>query len=213
MRRARVLVLVASALACGACGELFLGMSPGGGVVLDTETDKPIAGAAVTLDCQRQHLHGSSHLKDVTSVADAAGRYVFSFWQVARCDLAYPRVAKDGYTQILHNWSDYRHVPDYLYLTPLADAGLRRLREEARLTAGRFSVAQWEYLALFGAFYKSKRMAATDREREFVAQTYCPRLLALYERLTPTERATVATYSAAPAGGQRIDHQAEVEAW
>jgi hypothetical protein len=60
------------------------------GRALDWATHEPVAGARMTLDCARYKLiglEGSTHLRTVTNVTDAEGRYSFWHLDLLGCDL------------------------------------------------------------------------------------------------------------------------------
>lgn len=77
-------ILVAAVAGCiFVPGVFFVGVSPGEGVVVNTETERPISGALVILECRRALLHGSRVVKYVARETDEAGRYHFGFFDVA----------------------------------------------------------------------------------------------------------------------------------
>ncbi len=194
-------------------GLFALGLAQGEGVVLDTETQEPIADAAVILECRRRLLHGSSLVKYVATGTDRAGRYAFGFLDVARCDFGYVYPAKIGYVEVIEGQHSYEHVPERLYLTPVADARLRQLRSDHRMVSGsRFTRRQDQYSALYRAFYEAKRKAVTREEQDFVVEAYCRQLIELYRLLTPEEREDTRRYAVTSSGG-RVDHEEEVEKW
>jgi len=189
-------------------------MQAGGGVVLDTSTDQPVPGAEVTLDCQRgTGFHTTEQVRLARTMTDAAGRYRFESRDVAGCDFAFVHVSKAGYADAAHlapryAYTDYARIPAARYLTPVADAGMVRLvsldsgPRQQIFPAGRLPTAEeqsappnesaaHEYDRLFEAFYRSKWIAATGKETEFVIERYCARMSELYAQMTEADRESV----------------------
>jgi hypothetical protein len=102
---------------CTAAG-IHVGMSSGRGVVLDTESEEPIAGATVSLRCLRARYHGTSHVKDIAATTDAAGRYTFSTAEVRECHFADVRAAQQGYVELHPRLDSFTEIPPRLFLTP-----------------------------------------------------------------------------------------------
>lgn len=175
-------------------------MSGGGGQVLDTTTERPVAGATVTLECRRSRLgEGSVEVREVRTLSDDEGRYEFGLLQVLGCDFAYVRASKAGYVDadsiaVRYAQRSYDRIPKYRYLTPEEDAVMLRLTAITPVRTGNVvgldgSPARVaEYRHWYEGFFQAKDIARTERERRFVRERYCETLRALHGALNEQER-------------------------
>lgn len=207
------ILLLAAAVSC-------YGMSGGGGVVLETGTGKPVAGATVTLECRRNRfLEGSDVIKELRAVTDGSGRFSFTTLDVLRCDFAYVHALKDGYVStdgmdLRYGHDDYSTIPSQIVITPATEATMQRLNYLAAMARATSSPTPWYlYLIIYGEFSEAKHIAKQDREIAFVVAAFCPRLTALYSTLTEQDRARVHGQSVMTGGGVPavVDHKAQVE--
>jgi hypothetical protein len=222
----RLQILVLTALVVGA-GESHAARAQSG-LALDWATHAPIAGARITLDCERDpwfQPEGHVHLRTVTRITDAAGRYSFSFLDRLGCSVIYVHGDKDGFSGSMPSGADElagRSVPTIAYLVKTSDRVWLELQSitpgpsmQVRNPDGSESLTGL-YIAWFQPFFKAKRIATTPREVAFVHEHYCAKLLGLYAALTDADNAHVArlaveeTYGGKYLSAKSIDHAAEV---
>jgi len=200
MRAVRHAILLA-ALACGGClGEA----ASSSGQVLDWSTHEPIAGAGVTLVCTKlpaMQIEGEVIARRVTRTTDAAGRYSFSAADRRGCHRTFISASKAGYADANSQLMGDRFTgaaPGTEYLVQDSDQvwyELQRISPSptmASTNANGTTSISGTYVLLFMPFFEAKRIASTPREVSFVRARYCPRLQALYAKLTDDERAHVA---------------------
>lgn len=194
--------LIAVAAICSACTRLQ--MSSGKGQVTNTTTKQPIAGATISLECERYGLiHGSFKVRDVVISSDADGIFNFSFLDVAGCQFGHVYASKPGFQaseDIDPQYDDtrYERIPKYKYLTPEADVVMLKLEALTingvhTLQDGRPAYGA-DYAAWYLAFFEAKDIAKTERERKFVHERYCEPLLRLYPKITDDEKAHLARF-------------------
>lgn len=201
-------------------------MSGGEGQVLDTTTRLPVEGASVALECRRQLFHGSTKIRDVTTLSDKAGSYEFSFFNVVGCNFAYVKVSKAGYVDSasIHTgyaYTSYGQIPKFRYLTAEADVVMLRLtaitpaRTGATFHLDGSPAHASEYRTWYEAFFQAKDIAQTEREKQFVRERYCGSLAKLYAALTDKEKADMANASVSYhwrgiSRSGKLDHAGEV---
>jgi hypothetical protein len=194
--------LIAAAISGPACAQIQ--MLGGKGQVLDTATRQPVAGATVTMECERTVIgHGATKVRDVEVISDDAGMYEFSFLNVVGCDSAYVRVRKAGYQEsasihVGYAYTSYRQIPKYRYLTADADVVMLRLTAITPARTGTVfhldgsPAYASEYRMWYEAFFQAKDIAKTDREKQFVRERYCESLPKLYSAMSDKEKADLA---------------------
>lgn len=195
-------LLMVATISFAACAQIQ--MLGGKGQILDSATRQPVEGATVTMECKRTLIgHGSTTVRNVAVASNKAGVYEFSFFDVVECDFAYVRASKAGYQDSgsIHtgyDYSNYRQIPKYRYLTADADVIMLRLTAitPARTgdvfnTDGSPAYAA-EYRMWYEAFFQAKNIAKTDRENQFVRERYCASLPKLYSEMNDKEKAEIA---------------------
>lgn len=199
-------------------------MAGGVGTVLDLLTNEPIPNARVTLECLRQRFgHGFDKVRDVVVTTDASGQFQFSRLDVWGCDFGYVHAKKEGYAEtasvdIRYGYTDYEHIPSRISLTPVAELNMQALRYEHAMASGRYSSGAHEYLSVYKAFLQSKLIAETPREKAFVTEKYCSRLIALYASLSREDKEGMQPYTIeygwkGMRHRGRVDHEKEVALW
>jgi len=173
-----------------------LPMWGGSGTVLNSNTQAPIAGATVTLECMRKSgLEGSTKVKDLSTSTDDRGRFSFSVFDVFKCDHAYVRPHMDGFfhTSVVDprydtSYPNYEKIPERLYLTPVSEKRLQELKYEAVFMPKGAPSDPGGYSQLYRGFIRSKHIAKTDVEIKFVRDTYCAPLIVADRHLSDAER-------------------------
>jgi hypothetical protein len=197
------------------------------GRALDWATNEPVAGARMTLDCSRYKLiglEGTTHLRTVTNVTDAEGRYSFWHLDLLGCSLVTFGGEKEGYSGSLPGSAiEKPNIPTLVYMIKTSDRVLFDI--QSITPAGGIKVLknsvwqpcpQCDYDDFFGAFFKAKRMATTPREIAFVHEHYCDRLAGLYAQFTDEYKASLTkyaidfNYAGKSARGMMSDYPAEV---
>jgi len=210
-------LIIGTTLPTTACAGQMLG---GSGYVRDSVTRLPIPNATVTLECRRTKLYGSEKVREVVVTTDNAGKYSFSFADVLGCDFAYVHAANPGYREsgsihVGYGYSSYGSIPEERFLTPISEVIMLRLQYLSIPLKATFSSKQNEYLSIYQSFFESKRIAASPREKVFVAENYCDRLKILYADLSDEDSASLRQYSVHYAWNnasdtRKIDHENEV---
>jgi hypothetical protein len=191
-----------------------MGMIGGGGTVIDSASNQPVADAVVDLKCQNHALHGSYAIGEVKKVTDAKGKFFFSVFDTWRCDFAFVHAAKEGFIEtgtldIRYANSNFRSIPGKLHLTPLRDATLQSLRYHVAMSKGVYSDAAAGYLSLYGEFTSAEAIAKESSDVQFVRESFCDRLEDGYSRLSPEQRADVMKFQAG-FPSRPVDHDAYV---
>ncbi|MGO9931446.1 MAG: hypothetical protein ACLPV8_06500 [Steroidobacteraceae bacterium] len=189
------------------------------GQALDWTTKAPIAGAEITLDCYRDPWfsgHGHVHLRTVTHITDADGRYSFGIFDRIGCTLTTFIVKKAGYdgafpspplptfgnavpkNEIVIKASD-RVFFDLQQLVP--DASVRTY-----VAATGAESAMGNYTPWFEAFFKAKRMATTPREIAYVHEHFCAELVSRYVKLSDEDKESLKHYGVTYNYGGKQDH-------
>lgn len=164
------------------------------GRVLDTTSNLPVQNASVTLRCQKNKFHGSRTIRTVSVKTDKNGEFQFSLWYVRGCDFGFIKPSKKGYEtsgsiHVGYSQWDYQSVPAVLYLTKNSDVRMLRLEALA------YPFTSDTYSPLYRNFVRSKAIAETDREIQYVVDKYCGKLASLYVQLNASEKATIASRS------------------
>ena len=203
-------------------GCVGFGMWGGSGTVLDSNTLAPVAGATVTLECMRSGLiHGATKVKDLSTNTDDRGRFSFSIFEVfLDCDHAHVHPHKEGFFSTKevdprydYSYPHYDKIPERLYLTPLSERTLQRLKYEAVFMPKEAPSDARAYSRLYGGFIWSRDTAKTDLEKTFVRERYCAFLIAAYRQLSNDERSELKNLRAGRPGGFSsvpIDHDLHV---
>jgi hypothetical protein len=172
-----------------------LPMWGGSGTVLDSNAQTPVAGATVTLECMRSRIHGSTKVKDLSTSTDDRGRFSFSIFDVFECDHAHVHPRKNGFFSTSavdprydNSYPSYEKIPERLYLTPVSEERLQRLKYEAVFMPKGTPSDPTGYSQLYRGFILSKHIAKTDVEIKFVRDTYCAPLIAADRQLSDAER-------------------------
>lgn len=193
------------------------GMPGGEGVVLETGTGAPVAGALVKLECRRTSLHGSVMVKTLLTTTGVNGRFSFSAADVAACSFAYVGASKPGYVptaglNLMYGDDDYRNLPKQIVLTPEGDQTMVRLQSlAAEIRATSSANHSYLYTILYKYFDEAQKIATTNKERSFVLITICPRLVELYATLSDKDRAEVRrTNVMRPEDRIQFDHEGKV---
>ena len=180
-------------------------MSPGEGVVVDSETGNPIEGVVVELECRKNRfIHGSTLVDKFQVTTDARGRYSFSNFGLGLCDYAFVRPHKAGYVRtsdldLGYGYTNYEEIPERLSLTQSSEATMKQLRYYFReASGGRFRDTPTHYLWAFDQFVKARRVASTEREIAFVRSSFCPLLVQLDSRFSDADRETLRRMRTAP---------------
>ncbi|TFZ01817.1 hypothetical protein [Ramlibacter humi] len=191
----------------GAIGAMALlaycqaALGPGGSVVMEADTNRPLPGAQVTLDCETSRgLEGSEVLRRVTRTTDAQGRYYFDRGDVFGCLFGSLHVEKEGYVNLSPGEIVYKNA---------GGLGLAMIRAE-RATLHRLSLSassmQWhveavrkpgarlayEYSRAHEQFLTARELAQSPEERAYVAANICGPLLQVQASLTPQDLAALA---------------------
>lgn len=217
----RFWMVVPIALALGGCN----GIGPGQGRVLDTETNQPIAGVELRFDCQVGHnIESYRTLRIVSVFTNDQGVYRFTNRDVSGCQFGSLSPYKTGYENMSGKELIWHSLDGYVFqLAPQAEATMRRLKiihsatikNASNAATHPFSSPKAEYGWVFFRFIDSRNMAKTDRERQFVKDSYCSRLIGLDERLSPAERDEITreremVHTDSSAAWMTIDHGKEV---
>jgi hypothetical protein len=184
-------------ISTGGCFLIGIGMRPGKGVVVDSTNEKPIPHATVTLSCMKSQLEGSKWLRDVIVTANSEGVFRYTLSDVAGCSYGNFKVTFEGYKDtasidlrydVMTHDSFNKRVPKRLYATPISEVNIQKIKYELEMTKGKYSNKKYEYNSVYKAFYKSKKIAETKREKQFVREKYCYRLNDLYSKLTDDDK-------------------------
>lgn len=210
--------MIAAGMLAGCCCASPAWSIPGGsGVVINASTGSPVGRATVTLDCRRGLFHGSESIKKLTTHADENGRYAFSFTEVWRCGFVHVRPAKDGFVDT--GSVDIRYipagdgaVPAKLFLTPVADARMQKLRYHAAMASGTSPHPRTYYSYVYQEFLEAKSVAVSGEEVKFVQSAFCPKLLASYASLSPDDVRELQKYHFG-FPPRPFDHDGEVRAY
>jgi len=184
---------------------------PGVGLVVDAETQTPIPGADVTIECRRYGYGGLLEepglVKTITRLTDEQGAYSVSLSDALPCDVFGVSATKQGYARGgFNDGGRPSEIPSRTFLVAFADVNIVKLKFLASLAAGSTSDSRFEYRLAYDSFVQSMKVAANLREIAFVKDHYCERLKSLYARLSESDRAYVSTLWAAY-GTEKIDHR------
>lgn len=171
-------------------------LGPGGSVVMDAETNRPLPGADVTLNCETSRgLEGAELVRRVTKTTDAQGRYYFGRMDVFGCLFGSLRVEKEGYVSL---------SPGEVVFKDAGGLGLAMIRAE-RATLHRLSMAAgsiqghaddalkpgarvtYGYARAHEQFLTARELAQSPQERAYVAANLCGPLLRVQAALTPQD--------------------------
>jgi len=198
----------------GLCGCV----SMGSGQVLDLETNEPINGAAVELDCRRNKFHGSDSVRRVRYETNEGGKYKFSFSDVIGCSWVIVDAEKEGYIDSDQLWPHSNRfypysIPEVLYLTKESDAEKVRIRYLCSSVYLRLD-RTW-YDKNYVSFMEAKARAITNEDRKTVSKCFCGPLLTIYESLNDDDINWLRSRSRTQyIGGKyinaKIDHEREV---
>lgn len=203
------LVMTLALSACSWPGDI----APTAGKVVSITTGEPVAGATVTFECSRgRFLHGFETVRARTMMTGPDGTFAISLGDVLGCSFVSLQVDKAGYDHFGHGGAKY--VPTQVRLTPDADVVMVRL-SSINPTRSIYQSTAARYYAFYAAFFESKRIAKTERERAFVSATYCPAMTQLYAALAEPERAALRGRGVMFAwksfnGTGTVDHENEV---
>jgi hypothetical protein len=200
---------------------LIAGLDYGEGKVVSTETGLPIAGVEVQFECEKGKLHGSELVRVATSVTGADGIYRFGWSDIRGCDRGVLRVKRHGYVGFPPSEIIWRSVAGHVFhMAPEEEAVMRTMKFWLSATQPAGSLrshptpkAEYEYV--YFRFLNSRNVARTPREKSFVVESYCARLLGLYGKLTPPERDELRSKkemitTRSPARWETIDHEGQV---
>jgi hypothetical protein len=189
-----------------AAGIFFLLRGGGSGQVLDFRSKQPIAGATLTLGCQKSNLiHGSRLLREVTTTSDAGGRYEFPRGTTNGCSYVVLHASKTGYEELEgtglaitmgfgSSVPKFAHLVAHHDLVPLKlDQYLSNSRAERISPKGPYPEADYSTVAI--PFEESKAIATSAAQVAWVRAHYCDRLKVLYAALNDQERARVSRVS------------------
>jgi hypothetical protein len=191
------------AIGCAGCSPV----QADSGQAIDWATKEPIAGAEVTLDCSRDPWfsgHSHVHLRTVTRITDAEGRYSFGLLDRIGCTLTMFSVRKAGYdghfpspalpafgnavpkNEIVIKTSDQVFF-DLQHLT--SDPSVRAYDAATGAESAIGSYAPW-----YEGFFKAKRMATTPREIAYVHEHFCAELASRYAKLSDADKERLTHY-------------------
>lgn len=175
------------------------GMSGGGGTVLNASTGESIGDATVRLECRGAQLHGSSVLKTLETRAGRDGSFSFSFLDVWRCSHAYVSAQKDGFVitteLLLHYQNDgqFTDIPKKVFMIPADHADLYRIWSRSLLNwgAGSLTSPEKSYRGYYTGFMRSRALALSPSQTEYVKKTYCGKLMKAYGDLSQQQQESV----------------------
>jgi len=188
---ARAAALLSCLLAAPATAIAMWG---GDGTVLNSSSGAPMPGVTVSLECNKgRWIHGWDTIKTLSTLTDKDGRFSFSLAEVWRCDFAFVRPSKEGFssTGLLDSrYADtrYEEIPSRLFLTPAGEENLQRIKYHVALSQGRSSDPKHHYRYIYGDFISSAAIARTGAEIKFVQDSFCARLDAADAQLTAVQR-------------------------
>lgn len=182
-------------------------ISPGQGQVLDAEKNLPIVGVEVLFDCQvGENIEGFRTLRVVSVITDKQGIFKFTRGDVRGCQFGSLDARKDGYENLSGTdmvFGSINNTHSFL-LVPQAQAAMHKLKGlyfttiKTRDNESTFPFTQGPkaiYSHLFFRFVQSKSIAKTERERQFVLDNYCSRLIALHDQLSTEDKEAVTKQS------------------
>lgn len=209
-------IAVVFVLAAIAISHLAIGMTGGGGVVLNATSGEPLAAAVVRLQCRDELLHGAHVLKELITTTDQDGKYFFGISEVWRCDSAFVRPERAGFVDtskldLRYDYTTYERIPAKLYLTPRGDEGLQKIKYHSAMSMSRGSNPTHQYFLVYEEFFQARKTAQTETERAFVRSSFCERLSALNAALSDDQRIELRQQSWNTAvRHEPIDHAAHV---
>ena len=175
-------------------------ISPGQGKVLDAKTELPIEGVKVFFDCQvGENIEGYRTLRVVSVMTDKQGIFKFTREDVRGCQFGSLDARKDGYENLSGTDMVYGSINNTqgFWLVPQAEAAMVKLMGlyfttiKTQDNESAFPFTQGPkaiYSHFFFRFVQSKSIAKTERERQFVLDNYCSRLIALYDQLSTEDK-------------------------
>ena len=171
-------------------------MAPGQGQVLNTETNLPIEDVEVRFDCQvGANIEGFRTLRIVSVLTDKQGIFRFTRKDLRGCQFGTLTARKDGYVNLSGADQVYESMnrAHGFWLAPQAEAAMRKLKNlhastiKTKANEKTFPFSEGPkvvYSQLFYRFVMSKSIAKTERERQFVIDNYCSRLIEQYAQLS-----------------------------
>jgi hypothetical protein len=187
------------------------------GRALDWATNEPVAGAEITLDCSRDPWfsgHSHVHLRTVTRMTDADGRYSFGVFDRIGCSLTTYIVKKAGYDGYFPSPPTFgRDFPKIIYVIKTSDRVLFDLQDLTPNPSVRTYVAATgaesalgNYTPWYEGFFKAKRMATTPREIAYVHEHFCAELASRYAKLSDEDKESLKHYGVTYHYGGKQDH-------
>jgi hypothetical protein len=202
--RSQSYILISIVFALTACTDI----SPGGGQVLDTETNLPIEGVEVLFDCEvGVNIEGVRSLRIVRTLTDAKGMFWFGFKDLRGCSFGSLTASKEGYenlsgpSDMVYGSLNRAHG---FWFAPKDKAAMRKLKNlygptvKTKKMEKMYPFAQgpkFIYLDMFERFVQSKSIAKTKIEHQFVIDNYCSRLVSTYESLLPMDKEALSKQS------------------
>jgi hypothetical protein len=202
------------------CGAGFCSLAEAeSGQALDWATKEPVAGAEITLDCSRDPWfsgHSHVHLRTVTRVTDADGRYSFGVFDRIGCTLTSYVVKKagyDGYFPSPPPATFGRAFPKIEYVIKTSDRVFFDLQDLTPNPSVRTYVAATgaesaigNYTPWYEGFFKAKRMATTPREIAYVHEHFCAELASRYAKLSDEDKESLTHYGVTYHYGGKLEH-------
>jgi hypothetical protein len=201
----RVLITIAAATL--GCIALLALMSinwrnlDGTGKIVDFYTRTPLPNATLLIDCRKSGvIHGSTSARVLRVTSDNTGAYSASFRQTWDCDYVSVSAETDGYQQrasldtnaFSHGIS--KSVPKVVYLIGDNDGARLILEQIWHQTSPYRSLPQEPldaYRQLFIAFNKSRNIATSKGEADWVADRYCALLESAHSELSAEQMAAL----------------------
>jgi hypothetical protein len=199
------------------CGAGCSPVEAESGQALDWATKEPVAGAEITLDCSRDPWfsgHSHVHLRTVTRMTDADGRYSFGVFDRIGCSLTTYIVKKAGYDGYFPSPPTFgRAFPKIEYVIKTSDRVFFELQDLTPDPSVRTYVAATgaestlgNYTPWYEGFFKAKRMATTPREIAYVHEHFCAELASRYAKLSDEDKESLKHYGVTYHYGGKQDH-------